>query len=187
MGYPYGPLFQLLVLTACRKNEIGGARWREIDLEKRLLLIPAERFKSDATHLVPLTGAALSVLETLPRFTKGDHLFSSTFGERPVSGFAGAKDRLDKLMVEDLGGALQPFRIHDLRRTVRTRLASLKVPDPSLRWSLDTVVRAFNEFTTNMGTNRRCVRPLSYGPDGCGTSCSPPPENVVSLCARASE
>ena len=128
MGYPYGPLFRLLLLTGCRKSEIGGARWREIDEGKKLLAIPPDRFKSDAQHLVPLTEAAWAIVEALPRFTKGDYLFSSTFGASPVSGFAGAKERLDGLMAKELG-ELEPFRLHDLRRTVRTRLASLRVAD----------------------------------------------------------
>jgi integrase len=127
MGYPYGSLLKLLLLTGCRKSEIGDARWPEIDLTNRLLTVPAERFKSDATHVVPLSNAALAILETLPRFTKGECIFSSTFGLRSVSGYARAKERLDKLMAAQLDGDLKPFRIHDLRRTVRTRLSSLKV------------------------------------------------------------
>jgi integrase len=129
MGYPFGPLFQLLFLTACRKNEIAGALWTEIDLKKKLLTIPAERFKSDSQHLVPLTDAALALVEALPRFGNGDYVFTSTLGQKPVSGFAGAKERLDKLMAEELGAELKPFRTHDLRRTVRTKLASLRVSD----------------------------------------------------------
>jgi integrase len=122
LRYPFGPLFCLLLLTGCRVNEIARARWREIN--GSVLTIPPERFKSDTQHLVPLTKEALALLNEIPRFTKGDYLFSTTFGEKPVSGFSKAKARLDQLMVNS-----QPFKLHDLRRTVRTRLASLKVPD----------------------------------------------------------
>jgi hypothetical protein len=73
---------------------------------------------------VPLTKQALAVLNEIPRFTRGDYVFSTTFGEKPVSGFSKAKSRLDQLMVIS-----EPFKLHDLKRTVRTRLASLKVPD----------------------------------------------------------
>ena len=129
MGYPFGPLYQLLLLTGSRKSEIGEAQRSEPDNEKRLLAIPPERFKSDAQHLVPLSGTAWSIIETLPTFNKGQYLFSSTFGEKPVSGFAGAKERLDDLMSEELGSKVKPFRTHDLRRTVRTRLAGLRIAD----------------------------------------------------------
>ena len=121
MGYPFGPLFQLLLLTGCRKTEIAGARWCEID--KGVLTIPAERFKSNAQHLVPLSSKALTIIESLPRL--GDYLFG---GNKPVGSFDKPKDRLDKLMADAVGHAVAPFRTHDLRRTVRTRLSSLKVP-----------------------------------------------------------
>ena len=107
---------------------MGEARWREIEQDKRLLTIPPERFKSDAPHLVPLTMEVETILESLPRFTTGDYLFSTTYGAKPVQGLSRAKDRLDKLMAEELK-EFAAFRLHDLRRTMRTRLASLKVPD----------------------------------------------------------
>jgi integrase len=127
--YPFGPLFRLLLLTGARKNEIAQAQWREINLQHKTLTVPPERFKSEAAHLIPLTSEAMALLDGLPRFNKGDYVFSTTFGERPVTGFGKAKVRLDRLMTEELGGKTSAFRIHDLRRTMRTRLASLKVPD----------------------------------------------------------
>jgi integrase len=127
--YPFGPLFRLLILTGARRNEIAQARWAEINPKQKTLTVPPERFKSDAAHLIPLNSEAMALVEKLPRFNRGDYLFSTTFGERPVTGFAKAKERLDRLMTEELGGKFTPFRIHDLRRTMRTRLASLRVPD----------------------------------------------------------
>jgi integrase len=129
LGYPFGPLYQLLLLTGARKSEVSDARWREFDLTKKLWTVPPERFKSNASHLVPLSDTVVAIIEALPRFTKGDHLFSTTYGEKPISGFSKGKDRLDKLMTEQLGASPPPWVIHDIRRTVRTRLASLRIPD----------------------------------------------------------
>ena len=67
MGYPYGPLIRLLVLTGQRKSEVSDARWSEFDLQRWLWTIPAERMKADAPHTVPLTAEAVAVLESLPR------------------------------------------------------------------------------------------------------------------------
>ena len=50
-------------------------------------MVPPERFKSNATHMVPLSDQAMAVLLSVPHFTKGDYLFSTTLGERPVGGF----------------------------------------------------------------------------------------------------
>ena len=123
LGYPIGSLFRLLLLTGQRRSEVSGARWREFDLPNKVWTVPPERFKSNSSHIVPLSGAAMSLLEALPRWNAGDYLFS-TDGRKPVNGFSGAKADLDaKMSVE------APWVTHDLRRTVRTRLASLKVAD----------------------------------------------------------
>jgi integrase len=123
LGYPYGPLFRLLMLTGQRKSEVAEARWTEFDLDRKLWVIPAERMKADAPHVVPLTDDAIAVLKALPRFTTRNHLFSTTYGEKAVNGFSKAKDRVDALM------PAPDWVIHDIRRTVRTGLSSLPVPE----------------------------------------------------------
>jgi integrase len=141
LGYPFGPLYRLLALTGCRLDEVAGARWREFDLDAKVWRIPAERFKSDAEHVVPLNADMLAVLEKIPRFRQGDHLFSTTFGAKPVNGFSKAKERLDRGMLRTLKALarlrgddprnmqLEHFQNHDVRRTVRTRLSALKIQD----------------------------------------------------------
>jgi integrase len=134
LGYPYGPLFQLLLLTGQRKSEIAEARWREIDLKARLLVVPAARVSGDAPHVVPLVADAMRIIEALPRFMNGDYLFSTTAGATPVNGFSKAKLRLDRLMLDEVRkenpeAPLTPFVIHDLKRTMRTGLSALPVPD----------------------------------------------------------
>jgi integrase len=61
LGYPYGPLVRLLMLTGQRKSEVAEAQWSEFDLAKREWSIPPERMKMDAAHLVPLTDDAVKV------------------------------------------------------------------------------------------------------------------------------
>lgn len=112
MGYPYGPLCQLLLITGQRRGEIAGSRWAEI--RKDVLVIPPERFKSDATHLVPLSEMALRLINSLPR--DSDHLFGH------VAGWSKLKRRLDHLM-----GEPAPWALHDIRRTVRTRMSGLRI------------------------------------------------------------
>ena len=91
MGYPYGPVFRLLALTGCRKSEIGEASWREINLNQALLTIPPERFKTDITHVVPLSTDALAIIEDLPHWNEGDFMFSTRGGRIPVDGWSQAK------------------------------------------------------------------------------------------------
>lgn len=123
MGYPFGPLIQLLLLTGQRLAEIAEAQWSEIDLAAAILAVPAERMKSKAAHVVPLTPAAVAILTNLPRFTAGDFIFTTTSGRRPVSGFSKMTAR-----ARSAAGIAAHWQPHDLRRTVRTRLAEEGVP-----------------------------------------------------------
>lgn len=145
VGYPYGPLYRLLAFTIQRKSQVADARWSEFDFKQQLWTIPAERMKGDeeeaAAHVVPLTADVIAILEALPEFKKGEHLFSTTFGETSVNGFSKAKTRIDALMLAELrkeaaerdedpaAVQLEPWVNHDLRRTGRTGLSALPVPD----------------------------------------------------------
>jgi len=123
MGYPYGPLFRLLVLTGQREREVADMRWAEVDFTQRMWTIRAERMKGGRAHEVPLTSAAVGLLESLPRWNQGDYLFTTTGGTKPVNGFSKAKVRIDKL------SGISGWVLHDLRRSVRTHLSALPVED----------------------------------------------------------
>jgi integrase len=139
--YPYGPALRMLLLTGQRHGEVVNARRGEFDLGRKLWTIPKERFKSDKPHMVPLSADVIALLESLPSFAGGDHLFSTTFGRRPTWIGNKAKDRLDGLMLKELKDSaerrcedpklikLEAWKLHDLRRTVRSHLAALRVPD----------------------------------------------------------
>jgi integrase len=125
LSYPVGPLVRMLMLTGQRRGEVAGARWREFDLSNRVWTIPAERFKSDATHVVPLANQVIELLSELPRWASSDLLFSATGGRSAIKSFDRSKSRLD----EALGNPSPTFVLHDIRRTVRTRLSELRVQD----------------------------------------------------------
>jgi integrase len=135
-GYPFGTLVQLLLITGQRLNEVAGKRWSEIDLQRRLWTIPPERMKAATVHEVPLSDLAIAILARLHRFT-GDYVFSTAAGERPISGFSKAKNRLDMIVEErrtagaasSLPAPMPPWVYHDLRRTMRTHLSGFAVPD----------------------------------------------------------
>jgi len=54
---------QFTILTAARSGEVRGATWVEVDLEKRLWVVPPERMKMRVSHIVPLSDQAVSILE----------------------------------------------------------------------------------------------------------------------------
>jgi integrase len=123
-GWPFGPVFKLLLLTAQRESEVAGMRWSELDLDKRVWMIPRERTKSDRGHVVHLSALACEILGELPRV--GDPVFTIN-GEKPVSGFGRPKERLDAAMSALAGAIIPPWVVHDLRRTATTIMARLNV------------------------------------------------------------
>lgn len=66
---------EFCILTAARTGEDFGATWREIDLEAKLWTVPAPRMKSSREHRVPLSGAAIAVLNAMPRFSNDPRVF----------------------------------------------------------------------------------------------------------------
>ena len=130
MGYPFGKLFQLLLLTALRRDEAANARWGEIDLAAKLWVIPANRMKGGSAHAVPLT-------PEISAFSKAfrDSPAAISSSQRPAvkgQSAVSAKRRLDSTICGGPRGAGMPFEdfiIHDVRRTCRTRFSALPVED----------------------------------------------------------
>lgn len=132
LGYPFGPIYQLLLLTGQRLREV--AEMPRSEITGTLWTLPGERAKNGDDHAVPLAPAAVALIEALPHLGK---LLFTTTGITPVSGFTRAKVKLDKLMNEAANkdvppGAdpveIPPFTIHDLRRTAATGMAGLRFP-----------------------------------------------------------
>jgi integrase len=123
MPYPYGPAYQLLILTGLRLNECVQARRGEIDLKARVWTVPASRMKGKRPHKVPLTPRMIAILEELPKLG-GDCVFSTSGGELPISLGSKIKDRLDAEL--KFG---ESWQNHDLRRSIRSGLAELGVSD----------------------------------------------------------
>lgn len=61
---------EVLILTACRTNEVVKAEWSEFDLSRSTWVVPAARMKSKHRHRVPLSAAAIEVLETTRKLDK---------------------------------------------------------------------------------------------------------------------
>ncbi len=120
IGYPFGTLYQLLLLTGCRLRELADCKWSWIGSDE--IVIPGENRKTGKPHVVPITDAIRSVLATIAR-QKGEFVFSTTDGIRPVSGFSKAKALLDKKLDPDI----PKFVVHDFRRTVRSHMSRLGI------------------------------------------------------------
>jgi integrase len=125
--YPSGPFARLLLLTGVRRSEAARMTWAEVNLDNALWVIPGSRTKSGAAHEVPLSGMAVDLLRSLPRFGGGDFVFSTKGGRAPIKGFDKFKATIDERAAKLAPPGIADWRFHDLRRTARTNLASLGV------------------------------------------------------------
>lgn len=127
LGYPFGPVYQLILLSGCRPGEWANCKRQYVDLEQGLLVIPADAYKSDHVHVVPLVGHAVEILQDVIEHhpqRQGDYLFSGTGGEKGLQGWSHAHERMMKAMCAVSGERTSaPWTPHDLRRTVATRIA----------------------------------------------------------------
>jgi len=120
LGYPFGTISLFLILTGQRLGEVAKMEWDDFDEE--FWIIPAERNKSGRPHSVPLTKTAKKLLQSVPRLHER-LLFPANKKDTQnhVSGFSKPKKRLDEL------SGVSDWRQHDIRRTVATGMARLKV------------------------------------------------------------
>lgn len=78
---------KLAILTAARTSEILNAHWNEFDLNKQIWTIPARRMKAKKEHRVPLSEAAIDLLNQIPRVESG-LLFEGAKVGKPLSNMA---------------------------------------------------------------------------------------------------
>jgi integrase len=142
IGYPFGPLFQICLLTAARRGEVGGMTIDELNLAKGIWTIPGRRTKNKREHEVTITPQFKKILNRLPSHDE------FVFGKRgPPSGWSKGKKRLDREMKKIAGEEFErfePFRIHDLRRTAITKMAELGI-------GLPVIERVANHISGSFG------------------------------------
>lgn len=115
--------FRFLVLTACRSGEARLATWAEIDVEAREWRVPADRTKASVEHRVPLSDAALAVLEAVrPLRDRSDLVFPSpTRLGKPLSNMAMTKVARDT-------GLADRATVHGFRSSFRDWCADTGKP-----------------------------------------------------------
>ena len=135
----YGRIVRLLLLTATRRDEVGGMLKAELSLPARMWSIGQERTKNSQAHDVPLSDSAISILEqAMAQEGRESRLVVFGYGarakgapDRGYSGWSAAKRDLDERINQARKaagcGPIGPWVVHDLRRTAATRMADLGV------------------------------------------------------------
>ena len=119
MNTDFGKIVRLLILTGCRREEIGGLMWSEINLDAGTISLPAERTKNHRAHTLTLPAMALDILASVPRMVDREYLF----GVRSI-GFRSWQVAMAHFKPD---GITDEWKLHDIRRSVATGMADLGI------------------------------------------------------------
>jgi integrase len=150
VGYPFGGLVQLLLLTGTRRNEAAQLVEPELDFAARLWRLPGSRAKNGRAHAIHLSGPTIAVLKSLPEMKSDSGFIFTTNGKTPISGFSKMKLALDKAMAEvaaeERGEPVKipAWHLHSLRKTFATGLARLGI-------ALQVAERCINHVSGTLG------------------------------------
>lgn len=140
---PFWRAVKIMLLTGQRRNEVGRMKWSEVDRKQKLWLLPKERTKAKRASEVPLSDAAMAIIDDCPRI--GEFVFTTGRSGRgkaaekgakpvPIAGWGKSKAKLDKAIAElaakESAETGEPivvgaWHLHDLRRSCATNLADL--------------------------------------------------------------
>jgi integrase len=115
----YGRIVRLLILTGCRRAEIGDMAWSEIDLEAATFTVPARRSKNGRAHTLPLLSSALDIIKSVPQMATRDQLFG--LRSHGFTAWHEGKPALDER------SGVANWVVHDVRRSVATKMADIGV------------------------------------------------------------
>ncbi|KEZ19405.1 Phage integrase [Sphingobium yanoikuyae] len=125
----FGPIVRLLIVTGQRREEVSSLSWAEVSRADRLWRLPSERAKNGEPNSVPLNDLAIAILDEVAHghnWPRRGRVFATSTGHN-FTAYDKGKKKVDKLLTEDGGAPVAPWRLHDLRRTVATGLQRLGV------------------------------------------------------------
>jgi integrase len=126
--YPvFGPLLRFILLTATRRNEASQMRWSELNGSE--WTIPAQRYKTNLDHVIPLSALALGAL---PK-RNGEFVFTGN-GRQAIGGYQRHKRAIDE------ASGVSGWVIHDLRRSARSLMSRAGVPSDHAERCLGHVI-----------------------------------------------
>jgi integrase len=122
----YGALVKLLILTGCRRAELGALKWNEVDLERGLITLPAERVKNHRPHVIALSPPAIEILRARPF----DREFVLGRGWNGFHAWHNSKTSLDQRILKarqarangDPVAPMPAWVLHDFRRFISTTM-----------------------------------------------------------------
>jgi len=127
----YGKIVRLLIITGARRDEIGGMRWGEFDIDNRTWTLPAERAKNNRALKLTLPGLAWEIVESTTQRAFNDHLFG--IGKNGFNNWFSTKRALHQR------SGTKGWTVHDLRRSAATGMANIGVQPHIIEATLNHV------------------------------------------------
>ena len=156
--YPWGSFQRALIETGQRRGDVAKMRWSQIDLQRKLWIIPARVNKANQQHHVPLSEAMVELLLALKAAQSdlhGDYVFSLSNGQRAITNFSAEKEGFTERFqaqfesLKKAGDELDLWVWHDVRRTLRTHFAAFasdEVAETAIGHGKKGIKRVYNLF-----------------------------------------
>jgi len=116
----FGQFVRALFVTGSRRDEVRDSQWAEFDVKAMIWTRPAARMKGKVDHILPLCPMMNGILASVK--SREGYIFSTEGGKTRYGAVSKAKAKLDRL------SGVTGWTLHDIRRTVRTRLAEIGIP-----------------------------------------------------------
>jgi integrase len=121
----FGRIVRLLLLTGARRDEIGGLKWSEVNMETAVMTIPGERTKNGRDLVLTLPPMAMEIIASAPHRAGREYLFGNRGGA--FSAWSYNTLAFNSKITTAEGAPLEAWRLHDLRRTLSTGMHELGV------------------------------------------------------------
>jgi integrase len=187
----YPRFVKSLLLCATRRNESAHMNSNEIDGDT--WTIPGERYKTGLDHVIPLSTQAKALIGSKPDgFVDNSwFVFSTRGGKKPFGGFSKAKKALDaeiaKIRAREQRPLMSRWTLHDLRRTARSLMSSVKVPSDHAERVLGHVIGGVRETYDRYEYNDEKRDALAALAAKVESILVPPADNVVAFRQAAAE
>ena len=165
--FPFDPFVRLLILLGCRR-----ASWPECGVTNStwpagLWHLSGHRTKNAQPRTFPLSKEAVEIIASLPSLLRPVYLHHHLWPS-PISGFSDLKERLVRRIATQPSGGLTSWRLHDVRRTMRTHLSALPISGAVAELMVGHKQQGVRAIYDRWTTSKNNARDLSYGRRGFG-------------------
>ena len=169
----FGALVRLLLLTGQRREKVASMRWEDID--GSIWTIPAEAREKGSAGSLTLPEIASDIIEQQPRFSSSPYVFAGRTGSH-ISGWSKSKRQFDAKLTD-----VEPWTLHDLRRTARSLMSRAGVRPDIAERVLGHVIKGVEGIYDRHAYTEEKAHALRVLASLIENITNPPANNVVNI------